>query len=306
MVEIICTRGYSGSGKSTWAKQYADEHGYEIVNRDSLRYMLLGSYWTGKPEDEERVTVAEHALVEGFVKAGRSVIVDATHLNPAFLRGWAKKAWRWRVDFRVENFHTPVSECMARDKQRCGDGHRFVGDDVILKQAKRFPEDRWPLVVARPRPHVEKVEPDKALPAAVIVDVDGTLTLGPHERSPYDYSKVHQDLPNKATSELVRSLLPDHQIIVMSGRDDDCRRETVEWLFANGVQFDQLFMRDTRNDRDEFGKLPDYDVKLRLFDENVRGQYDVTHVFDDRLQVCELWHEIGLNVFRVGDPNANF
>lgn len=27
---------------------------------------------------------------------------------------------------------------------------------------------------------------------------------------------------------------------------------------------------------------------------------------DDRLRVCRMWHSLGLPVFRVGDPDADF
>lgn len=48
-------------------------------------------------------------------------------------------------------------------------------------------------------------------------------------------------------------------------------------------------------------------VKKEMFDKYIRDKYYIEAVFDDRLQVCQMWHnEIGLPLFRVGDPDADF
>ena len=47
-------------------------------------------------------------------------------------------------------------------------------------------------------------------------------------------------------------------------------------------------------------------VKAELFDKHVRHRYHVQGVIDDRLQVCRMWYSMGLPLFRVGDPDADF
>lgn len=318
---ITCLRGYPGSGKSRLAARYR-EAGHEVVNRDSLRMMLLGSWWTGKPEDEDRVTVAERALVEGYLRAGKHVVIDACHVNPRYLREWAKVAVAFDVPFEVVDVATPVDECVINDETRAIGGGRGVGEAVIRKMAKRWPMKNWPNVVPRYRPKPGPVVAVRSLPKAVICDIDGTLTMGPHDRSPYDYSKVSQDQPRKALNAILAAIRFTHDtlleddftgiaepltVFIMSGRDDTCREDTEQWLEDNHVSYDHLLMRDTAGDVDERGgKLPDVNVKLRLFDEHVRDQFDVVAVFDDRLQVCRLWHQLGLPLFRVGDPESDF
>ncbi len=51
---------------------------------------------------------------------------------------------------------------------------------------------------------------------------------------------------------------------------------------------------------------PDAAVKEELYSQHIKGKYNVVAVFDDRLQVCRLWHKLGLPLFRVGDPDADF
>jgi hypothetical protein len=44
-------------------------------------------------------------------------------------------------------------------------------------------------------------------------------------------------------------------------------------------------------------------VKLELFDEHIRDQYDVQFVLDDRNQVVDMWRQLGLTCLQVG-PGA--
>src|SRR6185503_3876447 len=128
MTKLWVMRGYSGSGKSTKAREIADANDAVVVCRDDLRKMLLGQFWTGKKLDEDRVSIAEMAQVEAFLLAGTQVVVDATHLNPKYLRQWAKMATRIGVDFQVVDVHNEVSVCRQNDHARMLAGGRYVGD----------------------------------------------------------------------------------------------------------------------------------------------------------------------------------
>jgi hypothetical protein len=44
-------------------------------------------------------------------------------------------------------------------------------------------------------------------------------------------------------------------------------------------------------------------VKLELFDENIRGVWNVKRVYDDRNRVVAAWRSIGLTVLQVADGN---
>lgn len=266
--------------------------------------MLLGKHWTGNPEDEDRVTVAEEAQVGALLRAGHSVVIDATHLEPRFLRKWARTATRLGADFDVVDVVTPVDECKRRDHARMLGGGRYVGDAVIDRQAKRWPVEKWPTITAEPFV-VEPVEWVDGLPEAIIVDIDGTLATMTG-RSPYDYDRVDED----ALDETIRGIVYDWQnnfgvgmnkrhTLIVSGRDHTCREKTRRWLWDNHVFFDELYMRDA-NDKDERGgKLPDYIIKARLFDAHIRGRYNIRFVLDDRTQVVETWRKLGLKCLQV-------
>jgi len=300
LAKLTCMRGYSGAGKSHLARELADGLGGVVVNRDSLRKMLFNSFWTGDPEDEARVTIAEEAQVRALVEAGISVVIDATHLAPQFLRKWAKLAGQSGVDFRVQDVRTDVELCLQRDEWRAQAGERSVGRDVILQQAKRFPMNKWPAVTAAEPMEIEPVEFIPGLPDACIFDIDGTLARMTG-RSAFDYSRVHEDVVDESVA-WINDVIADAggaRIFIVSGRDDECREETAKWLDDNGIIYHELLMRDTANDRERGNKIADTRVKYRLFNEHLRGKYNVRIVFDDRNSVVAMWRALGLKCAQV-------
>jgi hypothetical protein len=132
---------------------------------------------------------------------------------------------------------------------------------------------------------------------AVLVDVDGTLALR-GKRSPYDWSRVGEDLPNPAVIELVQTIAAAgrHRIVVMSGRKEQSRRQTELWLDAQGVEFDELIMRADHDDR------PDHRTKADLYRRFVAPRFEVAFVIDDRDSVVRMWRDVfRLTVCQVAD-----
>ncbi|PVB20838.1 AAA family ATPase [Mycobacteroides abscessus] len=293
-------RGYCASGKSTRAREISKELGGVVVNRDLIRLQLLGTYWTGRSEDEYRVTLSEESQVKALMEAGIPTVIDATHLAPTNLRRWARMATRYGWDFTVEDVKTPVDVCLERLRRRNLESDRIIEASVLFNQAKRYPIDRWPVVEKRefnPTP----VERDNTipLPRAVICDIDGTVAEK-SGRSPYDYTRVHEDAVHWDIVYLLDQLAADgYEILFVSGRDDTCSQGTLDWLTQTGLDY-RLFMRDTVADVDECGgKLPDYEVKYRLFNWHIRNKWRVDYVIDDRRQVIDMWRGIGLRVLDV-------
>lgn len=308
-MKITCMRGYSGSGKSTRARQIATETGAVVVCRDDLRMMLLGSYWTGKNTDEDRVTVAEEAQVTALLRAGIPVVVDATHIHAPYLRKWARLATRLGVSFEVVDVHSDLDECKRRDHARMLAGGRYVGDSLIDKQAKRAPAHKWPAIKAEPFV-VEPVEYIPGLPTAIIVDIDGTVAHATG-RSPYDYSQVHTDEVDPDVAGLVEDIydyrhyeccypMGDYtRVLFVSGRDDECKEATEGWLALKRIRYDELHMRPTKAVDSRGNKLPDYLIKYDIFNTYIRGKYNVRFVLDDRNQVVDMWRKLGLKCLQV-------
>jgi hypothetical protein len=175
--------------------------------------------------------------------------------------------------------------------------------------AKRHPIEKWPDIQAPPTFNPVPVEWVEGLPECVIVDIDGTVAHHEGIRSPYDYSEVIlQDTVDEHVTWLVRRIfdlrfdtVTDYPyVFFVSGRDDICRAYTETWLRRTaGISYDDLFMRPSGAVDDNGNKIPDYLVKSRLFDENIRGRYNVRFVLDDRDQVVSLWRSLGLKCLQV-------
>lgn len=177
--------------------------------------------------------------------------------------------------------------------------HRETGE-IVARPFQKFLNGRS-LPDPRPREAAASewtpYEPDRNLPPAYLVDIDGTVAIK-GDRDIYDGSKAHLDTENEDVAAVVRALSNrGNRIIYMSGRSDEFRDVTERWLIDNALPADSLYMRAAGDHR------KDSVVKHELFDKHIRYTHNVLGVFDDRNQVVEMWRAIGLTVFQVADGN---
>ncbi|MFF3178654.1 polynucleotide kinase [Rhodococcus pyridinivorans] len=147
-----------------------------------------------------------------------------------------------------------------------------------------------------PAPPARYVE-DPTLPAAWLVDIDGTLAHM-SDRSPFHWHRVGEDAVSPAVEAAVRAFAagPDRAaIVLLSGRDGVCRPETEEWLARHDIPYDELYMRPAGDNR------KDSIVKAELFDRHIRHRYRIIAVLDDRDQVVRMWRRMGLVCFQVAE-----
>ena len=146
---------------------------------------------------------------------------------------------------------------------------------------------------------------------AIICDIDGTLALKHDGRTWYDASTSDLDNPNKPVLALLRfvqeanwhglNIEQDCQIIFLSGRQEKDREPTEKFLEKHRLNRYPLFMRTT----DDFRN--DTIIKKELYEENIKGNYEILFVLDDRNSekspVVDMWRELGLACFQVADGN---
>lgn len=298
-MELVITRGYPASGKTTWARKWVaeDSENRARVNRDDLRASLFGGAGVLDFALENRVSLAQRSQVEAFLRAGVSVVVDDTNLRLKFARAWADLAVTLGAEFSVIDFATTADECVARDVEREAAGGRAVGEPAIRGMAAKFPLGRWPAVEPSKLDPVEarRYEGTPGGERTWIVDIDGTLA-NHNGRSPYDTSKYHEDLPFPVVRDLVGTIARSGQLVVVtSGRDDDFRDVTTAWLREHDVAYDFLFMRPAGDRR------PDHVVKAELFWEHIAPKFDVQGCIDDRDRVVAMWRSMGLTCLQVAE-----
>ena len=148
------------------------------------------------------------------------------------------------------------------------------------------------------------------LPWCQIYDIDGTLAIR-GERGAYDWDRVGEDTVNEAVKHIISCCYdadleedcPDDMIFI-TGRKEICRDKTLKWLCENDVYQKYhrfiLFMRKEDDNRD------DVIVKEEMYNEHIKGKYNVRFVVDDRPKVCRMWRALGLPLFQVGDPDKEF
>ena len=139
---IYVCQGLQGSGKTTWAKQWAEEDSENRIriNRDDIRNML-GKYWV--PQREDFVTnIEDHCLIEAM-KNGYDIVLDSMHLSSYqynsldYLISYINTTLR-NYSYRIvcKPFPTPVSECIRRDSER----ENPIGKDIIINTYKKNEE----------------------------------------------------------------------------------------------------------------------------------------------------------------------
>lgn len=305
---LFITRGLPGCGKSTFAKSWVNEHPEKRVrvNLDMLRETIQpGRTEKGKIPAERPLIKARNEMIKSFLKQGLDVIVDDTNLRSRYVRDLRKLTQLVGTEFEVKDMsHISIETCIWNDYSR--DDKDPVGEAVIRDMHNRFIRGKpYPLPIADdPEDAVivpyENAWDDPLLGDCVIVDIDGTVAQM-HNRGPFEWEKVSQDLPNSSVIEVVEQLAKDpfYSIIFMSGRDGSCYKATEEWIKCNLVlpHGFQLHMRGAGDMR------KDSVVKSELFDRHIRDKYYVVGVFDDRDQVVKMWREMGLTVFQVAEGN---
>lgn len=296
--KVIILVGIPGSGKTTWAKKFiADNPNYVRVSRDDFRYMLRNcGFCIGKIENMITELV-ENATIKALCK-NLNVILDATHVKMEFITA-AIRAFNEYADIEFKVFDIDAETCILRDEVR----EKKVGADVIRGMDNNFRNlksifDFEPIGGVRRSAFNPVSHPE--LPKAVLFDIDGTLAIM-GDRSPYDWNRVGVDSCCTRVAELVDfHCSKGRRIIVMSGRDGSAESETRKWLVSNNIVFDTLLMRNAGDMR------KDSVVKKEMYEEHIKGIYDVWCVYDDRLQVVKMWYEQGIFVFNVNQGMKEF
>jgi tRNA uridine 5-carbamoylmethylation protein Kti12 len=270
-------QGLPASGKTTKAKELIETYGnYVRVNRDLLRKMLHFGKWSGK--NEALTILAEKSLVRAFLTNKINVIVDDTNLGKS-VDMWKELAKEMGVKHEVIKMDTPIEECIERDKNR----KETVGFDVIINMARKNGLYNF-----------ERPE--------IICDVDGTLSDLTHrlhfvKTLPKDwksfFGSLSDDAPRQEVIDEVNALSETHDIIIVSGRPDNYKKETIDWLNRYGVKFKTIIMRKSGD------KRPDDEIK----EEILNGYFNkskIALVIDDRPRVIRMWTKNQLKVRDVG------
>lgn len=283
---LIITVGAPGSGKSTWAVEYAKTHEHVVLlSRDDFRKMITGSSLTEykyKKSTENTITrmVTESVVAAFSNPLTQTVIVHDTNLRESTRKSFYDIAQEYNLAYKEQLFDVPLAVLLKRNLHR---GEKSVPESVIRNMYSRFREYAG----------VKPVSMNTNNPKTVIFDVDGTLvTMG--DRSPYEWDKVDRDHPNHLVIQLYMMYYQKgYECIIVSGRDGSCREKTFNHLRQYvPIQDSDLYMREAGDSR------PDYIVKEEIL-HKLAEKYNVILAIDDRNSVVDMWRENGITCFQV-------
>lgn len=299
------TRGFPASGKTGWAKQWvAEDPDNRInVNRDDIRSMM-GFSGVGSQEQEEAVSSIASTIIEQSLKNGKEIIISDTNLRDKNAKNMIGYGIKEGYTVEVHDFDVDLDDLIDRDENR----DDAVGESVLRNMWNRFPKKRWKsgadLIDEAYSKIVQQQEleehystpykndPDN--PRAILVDIDGTLADHESVRNVYDYTKVFDDKPHE---DIIRSVQLEAasgtKIIIMSGREDSCKEDTLRWLEKHNVPHDGLFMRSSGDSR------PDWIIKDDLVRDNIMDNYYIDYCLDDRNSVVDHHRQNGYRVRQV-------
>lgn len=151
-----------------------------------------------------------------------------------------------------------------------------------------------------------------------IFDLDGTLALIQHrrhfverERNQQDWKSFFKacsaDIPNMPVIHVMESLRRSADIWIFSGRSDEVRAMTVDWLAEHTsfghYDFDAAFGdQDILTMRAEGDYTPDDELKQSWLNTMLKeDRKRLVAVFDDRDRVVQMWRRNGVQCFQVAD-----
>ena len=286
MQKIIFLKGLPASGKSTWAKQYCIDNPDTIrLNKDDIRAEFGNPSWSQTFEELVLTTQRNRGLQA--LSTGNSIIIDDTNFAEKHHNYWYSMAKKHSCEFEEQFFEVPVEECIRRDLLR----ENPVGEYVIRGMYKQN--------IKTIDVHFDKrfiLNQDESLPKCIICDLDGTLALH-NGRNPFDHSKIYTDKINPYVRRIIQQYAYlGVEIIYLSGRMEDAKVASENWLKVNGCWFfygQQVIMRKDKDFRS------DSIVKTELYETFIKDKYFVEFVLDDRDKVVKTWRELGLLCLQV-------
>lgn len=126
-----------------------------------------------------------------------------------------------------------------------------------------------------------------------IIDIDGTLADCEHRRHHLEtkdwtsfYLNMSEDRPNIWCVILTRAIAKmGVDVVLTTGRPEEYREATTNWLHRHGIEYSALFMRATKDYR------KDCVVKEEILHRDIQPRWFPLFAVDDRKQVVDMWRK---------------
>lgn len=285
--------GPPGSGKSTFAKD-------QIQNRGDLgiRCAYVNQDLHGRFQHMENFREA--------IRLGKDIICDRMNFNKVQRNGYIDQARAAGYEVEIHVFHEPYAVCLERAKNRVD--HPTIKDEETANKAIGFFFRSYERVEDHEADKIVRHYPEGDKPSALVVDLDGTLCNIEHrlhhvrmEGKKKNWMAfmdgIKDDKLNKWCAEILHTLGGSHARILCSGRSENERTATLSWLNKQEIAFDNLFMRQSGDSRQ------DAIVKEIILDFEILTRYTPYFMIDDRAQVVAMWRKRGFVCLACAEGN---
>lgn len=284
--------GVPASGKSTWSDAFlAKNPNYIRLNRDGYRLQHRNEQQC-IPKIEDLITDEFYHTIDLALTRKLSLLIDNTNLQRRYIDEIVERVqYRSNVSFMV--FPISLETAIERDALRA----KSVGEEVIKKMYTSYEElmDSFDYTDQSQKIFIYK-EPiwTPGLRKIVVFDLDGTLTHTNGKRGYFDWTKCDRDdLDQIVFRAYQRHIAAGDTIFFITGREEAARESTERWLAVYAPVYERLLMRESDDYR------PDYKVKEEIFNEHIKGQFNVEVIYEDKQKVVDMWRRLGLKVFQV-------
>lgn len=166
-----------------------------------------------------------------------------------------------------------------------------IGEKVIKATWRRYrdfiiQEDIKSMLKKSPK-HVDGGRP------VILVDMDATLCLNTTGRPYFGEGAAEgmlDDIAIEGTCMLVRRMYEKCKVFIVTGREGtpEIIAATKKWLAKHDVVVDELFFRPVKD------YSPGADCKKKIYEDNIKGKYNVQFVLEDNYKCVKMWREQGL------------
>lgn len=288
---LILLIGSPASGKTTYAEWIVRTEPKTMrISRDEIRFAQFQDKMD--PPTEGMITKIINQQTKTLLSNGWNVILDNCNTKWDYIKDPIND-FKEMANIEFKLFDLPLEELFEGNEKRIRQVPKKVIENMFYQlQGLKQKFDFKP--IKRVRKELEYCQQDPSLPKAIICDLDGTLALM-NGRNPFDASTCDQDLINDPVANLLKNYKKlGYKILLVSGREDKYKEQTLRFLTTHEIFFDDLIMRKTKDSR------KDSIIKTEIYDGHIKGNYFVEFVLDDRNQVVDTWrNELKLPCFQV-------